>query len=242
MSFDASVRQLAFPFYMTAICLVRLLELLRYNFMKYTQIILIAILLTGCNAEKRAAKKEARKSDKALKYIQKAERVQPNELAKWCAKRYNPIDSVRERTDSTTIIYQQSEPIYVFADCDSAIKAAKSLHDGAIDKKSLQVRVKCPPCDSAKIISVFSSRFQQASNKAALDSLDAHYKRLLASKDKELAGKDDEIKDRDETISEKDKDIAKLRERIRIALISLTILAAYTLLRWILRIWGVKLP
>jgi len=176
-------------------------------------------LLTGCNA----VKKEARKSDKALKHIQKAERVQPNELAKWCAKRYNPIDSVYESLDSV-IVYLPGEPVFAEVDCDSILKAQGAANQSAPAK----VKVKCPPCDSTKIISVYSKRFQQAANTAALDSMGAYYEKLLAAKDAEL--------------KELSAENNKLKERNRIQLYAIIILAAYTLLRWILRIWGVKLP
>lgn len=43
-------------------------------------------------------------------------------------------------------------------------------------------------------------------------------------------------------IKKQDAEIAKYKERDRIKTIALLVLSAYTLLRWILRKWGVKLP
>lgn len=62
----------------------------------------LVAMVYGCNTEKQTARHEK----KARKYIGKAEQKAPNELAKWCAGRFDNTDSVNEKT-----IYKPGETI-----------------------------------------------------------------------------------------------------------------------------------
>jgi len=79
------------------------------------------------------------------------------------------------------------------------------------------VRVKCPPCDSVRVDTAYVSVRNTEVDRNKEIALEAHIKKV-----EELA--------------------TKRHVQLRISIIALTVLAAYTLLRWILRIWGVKLP
>lgn len=147
--------------------------------------VLACLFFSGCNP----AKKLARQERKALKHIQKAEVIAPNELAKWCAKRYNPIDSIHEvyNTDTT---YLPGEIHFVEIDCDSVVNETKK--SGSL-LKSAKVTLPCPPCDSTRIINTYKSRFQSETNKAALDSMATFWGRKVAAKDAEISAHDKKI-------------------------------------------------
>lgn len=187
------------------------------NYISYSIIALSFVLMVvGCNAEKKAVRQEKRQSDKALKHIQKAERIMPAELARWCAKRYNPADSIHEKE-----IYLPGKPILLQGRVDTFYVDC--------DKEKGKVKVPCRSADTVRITdTLYKDKYQRDVNRSAEDSLQAYYKGLHA---KDAA-----------VIKEQSADIATLKERNRILLYFVIGLAAYTLLRWILRIWGVKLP
>lgn len=112
------------------------------------------------------------------------------------------------------VIYKQGEPVYVEVDCDSVTKSRNSAHSTG---KANYIKIKCPPCDSVRVDTAYVSVRNTEVDRNKEIALEAHIKKV-----EELA--------------------TKRHVQLRIAIIALTALAAYTLLRWILRIWGVKLP
>ena len=107
-----------------------------------------------------------------------------------------------------------SEPEYVYVDCDSVVNETKK--NGSLLYGS-KVNLKCPPCDSVRVDTAYVSVRNTEVDRNKEIALEAHIKKV-----EELA--------------------TKRHVQLRIAIIALSVLSAYTLLRWILRIWGVKLP
>lgn len=157
------------------------------NFYKY---FLILILLSGCSAEKRA-----------LKHIHKAERLSETVPAKYCAERFQPVDSINEK-----IVYR---PGTVVRDTVTDIQI-EVVNDTVIKHHTKIIT-------QVKVDTVVTVKYQQVVNKAALqvctDALDkAHIK------------------------------LAETKKALSITLWAVIILGTYTLARWILRIWNIKLP
>lgn len=177
-------------------------------------LVLILFMFSGCNAEKRAVKKSDKHFFTAVAWDKANVHGRCSDIAP-------PIVMTKDSFiyKPGKVIYKQGEPVYVEVDCDSVVK---SLSSNLSPVKP--VRIKCPPCDSLRVDSMYRSSHNVAVDNNKVKALEAT------------------IKDRDETISKKDEEIARLKERNRIQLYAIIILAAYTLLRWILRIWGVKLP
>lgn len=144
-------------------------------------------MVVGCNTERRTLRQEKR----ALKAIHKAELKAPNELAKWCAKRYNPIDSIHETTDTAEWGAIPADTQYIEIDCDSLIRvsiAKEPLYTDTFYKpKSTKYKIACPPCDSIRILGVMKSRFERAANTAALDSMKAYNDKIVGAKDKQIS-------------------------------------------------------
>lgn len=171
----------------------------------------VVVVLSSCNP----AKKLARQERKAFKHIQKAEAVAPNELAKWCAKRYNPIDSIHER-----IIYKPGKVV-----TDTLIETEIDVvRDTVFITNTRTVYIK-------QTDTVDLSRFQSESNKAAIDSMAIYCARQIAAKDAE-------IKSQGERIS-------ALRQQNKMLVWAVIILGLYTLARWLLSYFTkgrIKLP
>lgn len=197
-------------------------------------LILLALMVgaASCNVEKRQSKR-------ALKYIHKSERLQPNELAKWCAKRYNPIDSIYESTTYKTGKTTQGTTKYVAVDCDSIRLALQSLHIGDTSKKSLHVLIPCPPCDSVRVDTVYKDRFQSESNKAALDSMKAFNDKELAKKEKQLEWWRQKYTETETALKVSEND----RKRVKANNTKIGIIIAVYLVIKVLMMWlGTKLP
>jgi len=156
---------------------------------------------TSCNSAKQAQRN-----------IHRAEMKNPNELAKWCATRYNPIDSI-----NTVIEYRQGDVI-----TDTIITTEIEIVRDTVVIKATKV------ITNTIHDTVFSGRYERAVNSAAIDSM----KNWALG---ELGKKEKEITDLKVTVAKKQKSLS-------IAMWFVIILGAYTLGRWVLRIWNIKIP
>lgn len=84
-------------------------------------------------------------------------------------------------------------------------------------KGEKKAAIPCPPCDSVRVDTAYVS-----------------VRNTEVDRNKEIA--------QAATISNQDKKIASLQTSLSYFIWATCILGAYTLLRWILRIWGVKVP
>lgn len=160
-------------------------------------VVIMLIVLSSCNAEKRTTRKAERKLDKSV-------RLDPMVAARYCATRYSPIDSVNER-----IIYKAGKTIY-----DTVLTTEiEIINDTVYLNKVKTITV-------TKHDTVDRTRFERAAFKAALDTMERHYKKEMAEKNA--------------TIKEQDKKIASQSTTINYLWILVAILGAYTLARWLL--------
>lgn len=166
-------------------------------------LILLSLMVgaTSCNSAKQAQR-----------HIHKAEMKNANELAKWCATRYNPIDSI-----NTVIEYRNGEVI-----TDTVLTTEVEIVRDTVIIKATKV------VTNTIRDTVVTSKYERAVNKAALDSLKNWASGEIDKKDKEIA---------DLKVM-----VAKKQKSLSIAMWGVIILGAYTLGRWVLRIWNIKLP
>lgn len=119
--------------------------------------------------------------------------------------------------DSTRIEYIRGEVDYIHdtvtVDCDSALKEAKST--GNVGK----IKVPCPPCP-VRVDTIVTYREKQGESTAALEH---ERQKLIACQQ----GIDD---------------LNKKATKRRVYLLITGVLALYTVVRWVVRFWGVKLP
>lgn len=126
--------------------------------------------------------------------------------------------------DSTVIKYIKgdteyipSDPIYV--NCDSVVKAA--LNDKTIDPTKTKVQ---PPPNTKQVDTVSKVSDKQGESTAALQAEKYKVKQCVEEMQKVVNAATEEA--------------AKLKTWLLIT----GVLAAYTAARWVLRIWGIKLP
>lgn len=191
-------------------------------------LVICAIAVSSCNSEKRA-----------WRLMHRAERVNGTVPAIYCATRHNPVDSTDERQE-----LKEGKPVVVThvvqPNIDSLWEEWSCLYGSAALDTASFIRylkstvLKCPPCTS-RTDTLKHSTYQRAVNKAAVDSTANHYKKLLAEKDKELQHKDVVNTALRETI-------AGLKVSLSYFIWATIILGSYTLLRWVLRIWKIRLP
>lgn len=152
---------------------------------------------------------------KAIQQTTKAYTFYPATVADLYSKWF-PIKSfVRD-----SIIYKQGETIWlpgdtVTIDCDSVLAANKG--------GSNKVNIPCPPCPT-RVDTFYQSRSETQESTAGIVAIQGK----LEAKDKDL-------------IAVKEK-LAAVNNTKRILWWAVLLLAAYTLTRWVLRIWGIKLP
>lgn len=174
--------------------------------MKQAIFILFCLILASCNAEKHAARKDARHAKRAYKLINRASLLSPMTGSDWCAKNYPPLDSVHE-----TIVYKPGQTIvkpgatkYVQIDCDSAIAATKlaNTHSSMASSKPHTFSIPCPP-DSMRIDTIQDLRFESKVNRAQIYSLQARsdsLKSVIAQKDATIAAQGQKIADKNKHI------------------------------------------
>lgn len=114
-----------------------------------------------------------------------------------------------------SFIYKQGEIIYKKGAPQYVYVDCDSVQNPS--KSSKIVKIPCPPCDSVRVDTLYRSRESTEANRAKEHAQAAEIKVLA-------------------------QDNTKLQTQLRIAIYALIALAAYTLGRWVLRIWGVKLP
>lgn len=140
-------------------------------------LLFLGLLLTGCNAEKRATRKAERKHDKSV-------RLDPMVAAKFCAARYSPIDSVNER-----IIYKPGRTIY-----DTILTTELEIFNDTVYLKEVKV------VTVTKHDTIDRTRFERAAFKAALDTMKGYYEVELKKSAEAISDRDKKIASQSTTI------------------------------------------
>lgn len=147
--------------------------------MKALPYIILALLFTGCSAEKRITRIAAN---------------HPGSLAKPCSIMYPPM----VLRDSTVTRYLPGKEIpgptrFVTVDCDSAVNAMGGAQTGTGTVRRVFVNVPCPP-SYTRVDTVDSQRFRVEQSTAALDTM----KRALSKAEADVAKYKDEAEDNKE--------------------------------------------
>lgn len=171
------------------------------NYITYLMIAISCMaMITGCYTEKKASRQTV-----------KAFTQYPDLISGYCGLWFDPVVMTKDSFiyKPGQIIYKKGEPVYVQVDCDSVVKNSTSANKTA--------KVKCPPCDSVRVDTVYRSKESTEVNRAKEHSLEA-------------------------TVKEQGETIAGQKVTINILRWTVILLGIYTLARWILRIWNIKLP
>lgn len=172
-------------------------------------VVIMLIVLSSCNSEKRTTRKAERKLDKSV-------RLDPMAAARYCATRYNPIDSINEKNETI-----QGKPIVtnntVTPNYDSLWAEWAAQYEGvSLDTASFitylkRTALKCPPCTS-RVDTNRILKFERAANTAALDSTKGYYENKI----RELEAKHEKKENAQAaTIKEQDKKIARQSTTIK---------------------------